>query len=91
MNEATIQGLIRLGRLIVVAVIAVLIANVGQIVNLIPSDSEGGEGTKYLVSLVLIPILEGIAKVVGGPTQPMPSAAQRGASAEANRPNILTI
>jgi hypothetical protein len=86
MNEATTQGLIRLARLIVVAVIAVLIANAGQIVGLIPDDN-----TKYLVSLVLIPILEGIAKVVGGPTQTMPPAAQRGASAESNRPNLLAI
>lgn len=93
MSEASTQALIRIGRLAVIAVIGVLIANATVLIGLIPDDS-----TKYLVSVILVPLLDGIAKLIGGPTtQPVaPAGAPRGARARANvtkaeRPSILSV
>ena len=88
MSDAQLQSVIRIVRLALVAVIAVVIANVGDLIGLIPD-----ENTKYLVSLIAIPLLDGIAKLIGGPTQAVQKVVGRGAAklADSEKPNFLSV
>jgi len=85
MSETTTQALIRIVRLAIVAVIGVIIANAAVLINLIPDDN-----TKYLVGIVLIPLLDGIAKLIGGPTQ-QGSATHGRALGSDERPSVLSV
>lgn len=87
MSETQIQALIRIARVAAVAVIGVLIANAADIIGLV-----GDESTKYLLSLVLVPLLEGIAKLIGGPTeQPLRPEGRLMGVGTAKRPSWLSV
>lgn len=86
MSEASIQVLIRVGRLILVAVLGVLIASAGVLVGLIPDDN-----TRYLAGLILVPFLEGLAKLIGGPTAPAPVTHGLGEAGAVKRPSFLSV
>jgi hypothetical protein len=87
-SEGATQTIIRVVRLAIVAVIGVVIANAGQLIGLIPD-----ENTKYLLSLVLVPLLDGIAKLIGGPTQALQRSVGRGNArlADQERPSFLSV
>jgi len=85
MSETTTQALIRIVRLAIVAVIGVIIANAAVLINLIPDDN-----TKYLVGIVLIPLLDGIAKLIGGPTQAVTATHGRALGSD-ERPSVLSV
>ena len=88
MTDAQIQAVIRIVRLAIVAVIGVVIANITVLIGLIPDDN-----TKYLVGIIAIPLLDGIAKLIGGPTQAVQKQVGRGAGRldAAEKPNFLSV
>lgn len=88
MSDTQTQAVLRIVRLAIVAVISVLIANVTVLIGLIPD-----ENTKYLVSLIAIPLLDGIAKLIGGPTQAVERSVGRGAAklSDSERPSFLSV
>lgn len=87
MSETTIQALLLILKQIVLAAIGILIASAGQLLGLVPDDS-----TRLLLGFVLVPLLNGLTRLISGPVEQVQKTVGRGvASGTIRRPNFLNL
>ncbi len=89
MNDHATQVVTRIVRVAIVALLSVLLSNGADLIGILPPEYQ------LTATLVLIPILEGIAKQLGGPTQQSRRLMGAGAGgnriAETDRPSFLSV